>query len=155
MTSTSTDIAAVFDDTALQTALAGCDVGYYSVLDARMWLRDPAPLLRNNVDGLRHVLDAAVGAGLTKFVYTRTTGTLAISDGMPVTEADPHNGNQGAAYIESRRAAEELVLQYCRGMGLPAVALCVSTTYGPGDWAPIPARIADRARGRGQVPVLP
>jgi dihydroflavonol-4-reductase len=128
----------VFDGKALQTAIAGCDVVYYCVVDARMWLRDPAPLFRTNVDGLRHVLDAAVAAKLTKFVFTSTTGTLAISDGTPVTEADPHNWNQGGAYIESRVAAEKLVLKYCREKGLPAVALCISTTYGPGDWAPTP-----------------
>lgn len=140
----------VFDDKALKTAIAGCDVVYYCVVDARMWLRDPAPLFRTNVDGLRHVLDAAAAAKLTKFVFTSSTGTLAISDGTPVTEADPHNWNQGGAYIESRVAAEKLVLEYCREKGLPAVALCVSTTYGPGDWAPTPhgSVIARVAAGR-------
>ncbi len=140
----------VFDDQALQTAIAGCDVVNYCVVDARMWLRDPAPLFRTNVDGLRHVLDAAAAAKLTKFVFTSSTGTLAISDGTPVTEADPHNWNQGGAYIESRVAAEKLVLEYCREKGLPAVALCVSTTYGPGDWAPTPhgSVIARVAAGR-------
>jgi dihydroflavonol-4-reductase len=128
----------VFDDEALRAAMVDCDVVYYCVVDARMWLRDPAPLFRTNVDGLRHVLDAAAHANLRKFVFTSSSGTLAISDGTPVTEDDPHNWNQGGAYIESRVAAEELVLQYARDHALPAVAMCVSTTYGPGDWAPTP-----------------
>ena len=29
-------------------------------------------------------------------------------------------------------------MQYARDKGLPAVALCISTTYGPRDWAPTP-----------------
>jgi nucleoside-diphosphate-sugar epimerase len=47
-------------------------------------------------------------------------------------------------------AAENLVLQYAREHGLPAVALCISTTYGPGDWAPTPhgSLIARVAAGR-------
>ncbi|WP_077089158.1 NAD-dependent epimerase/dehydratase family protein [Mycobacterium rhizamassiliense] len=128
----------VFDDAALRSAMAGCDVVYYCVVDARMWLRDPAPLFRTNVDGLRHVLDAAVAADLDKFVFTSTAGALAISDSRVVTEDDPHNWDQGGAYIEARVAAENLVLSYARDKGLPAVAMCVSTTYGPRDWAPTP-----------------
>ncbi len=140
----------VFDDAALRAAMAGCDVVYYCVVDARMWLRDPAQLFRTNVEGLRHVLDAALGADLSKFVYTSTTGTLAISDTRPVTEEDPHNWRQGGAYIEARVAGEDLVMSYARNKGLPAVAMCISTTYGPGDWAPTPhgSLLARVATGR-------
>jgi dihydroflavonol-4-reductase len=128
----------VFDDDALRAVMAGCDVVYYCVVDARMWLRDPEPLFQTNVEGLRHVLDAALDAGLEKFVFTSTTGALAISDTGMVTEDDPHNWDQGGAYIEARVAAEELVMSYANDKGLPAVAMCISTTYGPGDWAPTP-----------------
>lgn len=128
----------IFDDSTLRAAMAGCDVVYHCVVDARMWLRDPAPLFRTNVEGLRHVLDAALEARLRRFVFTSTTGTLAISDGTPVTEDDPHNWNQGGAYIASRVAAENLVMKYARDKALPAVAMCISTTYGPGDWQPTP-----------------
>jgi nucleoside-diphosphate-sugar epimerase len=140
----------VFDDGALRAAMSGCDVVYYCVVDARMWLRDPAPLFRTNVDGLRHVLDAALDANPKKFVYTSTTGSLAISDTRPVTEDDPHNWDQGGAYIEARVAGENLLLSYARDRGLPAVAMCISTTYGPGDWAPTPhgSLIALVANGR-------
>ena len=140
----------VFDDAALRSAMAGCDVVYYCVVDARMWLRDPAPLFRTNVEGLRHVLDAALDADLKRFVYTSTTGALAISDSEAVTESDPHNWDQGGAYIEARVAGEDLLLSYARDQGLPGVAMCISTTYGPGDWAPTPhgSLIALVAKGR-------
>jgi dihydroflavonol-4-reductase len=140
----------VFDDDALRAAMSGCDVVYYCVVDARMWLRDPAPLFRTNVEGLRHVLDAALAADLTTFVYTSTAGSLAISETGPVTEDDPHNWDEGGAYIEARVAGENLLLSYARDKGLPGVALCISTTYGPGDWAPTPhgSLLALVARGR-------
>jgi len=128
----------VFDDAALRAAMTGVDDVYYCVVDARMWLRDPAPLFRTNVEGLRHVLDAAVEADLNRFLFTSTTGTMAINPYRPVTEDDPHNWTEGGAYIEARVAAEQLVLRYARERGLPAVALCISTTYGPGDWQPTP-----------------
>jgi dihydroflavonol-4-reductase len=54
----------IFDDAAVRSAIAGVDDVFYCVVDTRAWLRDPAPLFRTNVDGLRHVLDAAVDADL-------------------------------------------------------------------------------------------
>jgi dihydroflavonol-4-reductase len=140
----------VFDDDALRAAMTGCDVVYYCVVDARMWLRDPEPLFRTNVEGLRHVLDVALEANLKKFVFTSTIGALAISDSRVVTEDDPHNWDQGGAYIEARVAAENLVLTYAQDKGLPAVAMCVANTYGPRDWGPTPhgSLLAQVATGR-------
>lgn len=140
----------VFDDEALRDAMIDCDVVYYCVVDARMWLRDPTALFRTNVEGLRHVLDAALQADLRKFVFTSSTGTLAINAHRPVTEEDPHNWNDGGPYIESRVAAEDLVLLYAREKGLPAVAMCISTTFGPRDWGPTPhgGALAQVAAGR-------
>src|ERR1700754_5038239 len=119
----------IFDDAALRAAMADCDDVFHCVVDTRAWLRDPAPLFRTNVEGLRHVLDAALATGLRKFVFTSSSGTLAVHEHRPVTEDDPRNWDGGGAYIESRRAAEDLVMQYARDKGLPAVALCISTTY--------------------------
>ncbi len=53
-------------------------------------------------------------------------------------------------YVRSRVKAEEIVLAYARERGLPAVAMCVSTTYGPGDWGRTPhgAIIAGAAFGK-------
>jgi dihydroflavonol-4-reductase len=59
----------IVDDAALRAAMAGCDDVFYCVVDARAWLRDPAPLFATNVDGLRHVLDAAVGADVRRFLF--------------------------------------------------------------------------------------
>ena len=67
--------------------------------------------------------------------------------GEPVTEDMPFNWHgKGGAYIESRRQAEDMVLQYARERGLPAVAMCVSNPYGPRDWQPQPGH--DGADGR-------
>ena len=52
--------------------------------------------------------------------------------------------------MRSRVQAEEIVLQYAKEQGLPAVAMCVSTTYGAGDWGRTPhgAIIAGTAFGK-------
>ena len=142
----------IFDDAAVRTAMAGCDDVFYCVVDTRAWLRDPAPLFRTNVEGLRHVLDAAVDADLRRFVFTSTIGTIGIpAERRPATEEDEFNWpDKGGGYVLSRVEAENLVMRYAKERGLPAVALCVSNTYGPRDWQPTPhgKQLALAATGR-------
>ena len=145
----------IFDDAAVRAAMAGCDDVFYCVVDTRAWLRDPTPLFRTNVEGLRHVLDAAVDADLRRFVFTSTIGTIGIPEGDRLaTEDDQMNwADKGGGYIQSRVEAENLVLSYARERGLPAVAMCVANTYGPRDWQPTPhgGLLAATAAGRNPV----
>jgi dihydroflavonol-4-reductase len=126
------------DATAVAAAMADRDVVYYCVVDTRAELRDPAPLFKTNVEALRHVLDVAVRASLQRFVFLSTIGTIAVGlRGETVDENTPFNwADQAGSYIESRRAAEQLVLSYAADRGLPAVVTNVSNPYGPPDWQP-------------------
>ncbi|HEX7323636.1 MAG TPA: NAD-dependent epimerase/dehydratase family protein [Mycobacterium sp.] len=132
----------VFDTATLREAMAGCDVVYYCVVDTRAWLRDPAPLFRTNVDGLRNVLDVAceepIAASLNRFVFTSSYVTVGRRRGRVATEADQISRRGLTPYVKSRVQAEDLVLRYAADRGLPAVAMCVSTTYGAGDWGRTP-----------------
>jgi dihydroflavonol-4-reductase len=126
------------DAAAVTAAMTDRDVVYYCVVDTRAELRDPAPLFKTNVDALRHVLDVAVQANLQRFVFLSTIGTIAVGlNGETVDEDTPFNwADQAGSYIESRRAAEQLVLSYVADHGLPAVVTNVSNPYGPPDWQP-------------------
>lgn len=143
----------IFDTESLRNAMDGCDVVYYCVVDARPWLRDTTPLWRTNVEGLRNVLDVAVEADLARFVFTSSIGTIGRSDNGMADEDTAHNWlDSGGDYIRSRVAAEDLVLRYCTEKGLPAVAMCVANTYGPGDWLPTPHGGLLAAAVRGKLP---
>jgi dihydroflavonol-4-reductase len=141
----------VFDTEVLREAMAGCDVVYYCVVDTRAWLRDPAPLFRTNVEGTRNVLEVAKSANLKRFVFTSSYVTIGRRRGRVTTEADQFRWRRSdGPYALSRLQAEELVLRYAREHGLPAVAMCVSTTYGSGDWNMTPqgAMVAGAAFGK-------
>ncbi|MGB5798128.1 MAG: NAD-dependent epimerase/dehydratase family protein, partial [Mycolicibacter algericus] len=101
----------IFDTEAVAAAMADREVVYYCVVDTRAELRDPAPLFRTNVEGLRNVLEVAANADLDKFVFLSTIGTIAVGrNGETVDEETPFNwADQGGAYIASRREAEWLV----------------------------------------------
>ncbi|OBI17220.1 NAD-dependent epimerase/dehydratase family protein [Mycobacterium sp. E2497] len=129
----------VFDDATLREAMDGVDDVYYCVVDTRAWLRDPAPLFHTNVDGLRNVLDVAVDQpDLRRFVFTSTYATVGRRHGHVATEDDVISPRGLTPYVQSRVQAENLVMRYVADAGLPAIAMCVSTTYGSGDWGGTP-----------------
>jgi len=130
----------VFDTATLREAMDGVDDVYYCVVDTRAWLRDPSPLFRTNVEGLRNVLDVAVKEpDLRRFIFTSTYATVGRRHGHVATEDDVIVDPRGlSTYVQSRLQAENLVMRYVAEAGLPAIAMCVSTTYGSGDWGRTP-----------------
>ncbi len=145
----------IWDDDTLRAAMTGCDDVYYCVVDTRGWLVDPAPLYRTNVEGTRHVLDVAAAVHrehpFRAFVYTSTYATVNRRRGRTATEADEIIDERRLTdYVRSRLIAERMVLARARSGDLPAVAMCVSTTYGAGDWGNTPhgAIIAGAAFGK-------
>ncbi|MDT5067024.1 MAG: hypothetical protein QOK02_3179 [Mycobacterium sp.] len=140
----------IWEDDVLREAMTGCDVVYYCVVDTRGWLRDPSPLFHTNVDGTRNVLQVAKHAGLKRFVFTSSYVTVGRKKGRVATEDDAIVLRGLTPYVRSRVQAEDLVMDYARDHGLPAVAVCISTTYGSGDWGRTPhgAIIAGAAFGK-------
>ncbi|OBG95714.1 NAD-dependent dehydratase [Mycobacterium sp. E136] len=138
-----------YDDT-LRAAMTGVDDVYYCVVDTRGWLKDPTPLFYTNVEGTRNVLEVAKDMNLRRFVYTSSYVTVGRRRGHVATEDDVIVDKGLTPYVRSRVQAEEIVLRYAREKGLPAVAMCVSTTYGSGDWGRTPhgAIIAGAAFGK-------
>ena len=148
----------VFDTATVRQAMDGCDEVYYCVVDTRAWLQDPAPLFRTNVEGLRNVLDVAVekpiAAKLQRFVFTSSYATVGRRHGHVATEDDQIDRRGLTPYVESRVQAEDMVLRYTSENGLPAVAMCVSTTYGGGDWGRTPHGAFIAGAVFGKLPFL-
>jgi dihydroflavonol-4-reductase len=144
----------VFDTATVRQAMDGCDDVYYCVVDTRAWLQDPSPLFRTNVEGVRNVLDVAKNAELHRFVFTSTYATVGRRHGHVATEDDLIDRRRITPYVESRVHAEDIVLRYAAEGGLPAVAMCVSTTYGSGDWGRTPHGAFIAGAVFGKLPFL-
>jgi dihydroflavonol-4-reductase len=144
----------IWDNDTLREAMADCDDVYYCVVDTRGWLRDPSPLFRTNVDGTRNVVEIAKDAGLRRFVYTSSYATVGRRRGRVATEDDIVSYRGLTAYVRSRVQAESIVLEYAREHGVPAVAMCVSTTYGSGDWGRTPHGAIIAGAAFGKIPFV-
>lgn len=148
----------IFDTDTVRAAMQGCDVVYYCVVDTRAWLRDPAPLFATNVEGLAGVLEIAAQSArsgvLGRFVFTSSYSTVGRQRGKVATEEDLVDPDRLTNYVRSRVQAEELVLGHARERGLPAVAMCVSTTYGRGDYGMTPQGALIAATVFGKLPFV-
>ena len=108
----------VFDAATVREAMDGVDDVYYCVVDTRAWLRDPSPLFRTNVEGLRNVLDVAVKQpDLRRFIFTSTYATVGRRHGHVATEDDVIGSRGLTPYVQSRVQAENLVMRYVADAG--------------------------------------
>jgi dihydroflavonol-4-reductase len=143
------------DRASLETALAGCTLLFHVAADYRLWVPDPAPMFRSNVDGTRLIMEAALAAGVTRIVYTSSVAVLGLhADGTPSDETTPSRyEDMVGAYKQSKFRAEEEVRRLVAERGLPAVIVNPSTPVGPRDVKPTPTGrlIVEAAAGRMPV----
>ena len=71
----------LLDVDSVRAAVAGARRVYHVAADYRLWAPDPRALYRANVDGTRHVLEAAALAGVERIVYTSTVGAVGHPQG--------------------------------------------------------------------------
>ena len=135
----------------LRGAVEGCDGVFHVAADYRLWVRNPEPMFRANVDGARAIVDAAVSAGVERIVYTSSVAVLgnvpgkAADEETPVTYAD-----MIGPYKQSKFRAEEAVRQLIEEKGAPVVIVNPSTPIGPRDVKPTPTGrvIVEAASGK-------
>ena len=96
-------------------------------------------LYRANVDGTRHLLEAAAEAGAERIVYTSSVGALGIpKDGTPGDETTPVPlEDMVGAYKASKFLAERVADEWA-ARGAPVVIVNPSAPIGPWDVKPTP-----------------
>ncbi|MGH7491757.1 MAG: NAD-dependent epimerase/dehydratase family protein [bacterium] len=84
-----------------------------------------------NVEGTRRVLEAAVRAGVKRFIHCSTVGVQGEIKNPPATEEAPFA--PGDVYQESKAAGELLARKFFEEKGLPGAVVRPVGIYGPGD----------------------
>jgi dihydroflavonol-4-reductase len=146
---------AMEDPRSLARAVAGCRYVYHVAADYRIWVPDPAPMFRANVEGTRDLLTAALEAGAERVVYTSSVATLGLVPGGSATEETPSSvDDMIGPYKRSKFAAEQVARGLARERGLPVVIVNPSTPVGPGDIKPTPTGRLIVEAARGQMPAF-
>jgi dihydroflavonol-4-reductase len=140
------------DRDSLAAAVAGCAAVFHVAADYRLWVADPKPMYRANVDGSVNVLEAAAAAGVARMVYTSSVAVLGINrDRTPADESTPVTlADMVGHYKRSKFLAEIAVRGRAAELGFPVVTVNPSTPIGPGDVKPTPTGrvLLDAAAGR-------
>jgi len=139
------------DEPSLARAVAGCRYLFHAAADYRLWVTDPGPMFRANVEGTRAVMSAALDAGVERVVYTSSVATLGLVPEGSADEETPSNvGDMVGPYKRSKFQAEEVVRDLISKRELPAVIVNPSAPVGPCDRKPTPTGrlILEAARGR-------
>jgi len=118
---------------AVHTAMARVrpEIVFHLAAIGTGWPAITLPLaLRVNIEGTRHLIEAACRVGVRRFVHTGTAYEYG-----EVARYDLQNGaglDVLAMYAASKAAAHALVQEHARVHGLPAVSLRLFAVYGPG-----------------------
>lgn len=130
---------------------AGARYLFHVAADYRLWARDSEDIVRNNREGTRAVMQAALAAKVERIIYTSSVATLKPIKGRPADESSRHDEKSAiGAYKRSKVVAERLVESMFHEAGLPVVSVQPSTPIGPRDVKPTPTGriIVEAAAGR-------
>ena len=141
------------DPASLARAAAGCRFVAHVAADYRIWVPDPAAMLRANVDGSIAMLRAALAAGAERIVYCSSVAALGASnDGRPVTEETPRaEADMVGIYKRSKFLAEQAVRAEA-AQGAPVVIVNPAAPVGPRDIKPTPTGRMIRDAALGRIP---
>jgi nucleoside-diphosphate-sugar epimerase len=119
----------------LKEAVAGCREVVHTAALVKNWVRHPAEFEKINVAGAWALCEAALEAGVTRFVYTSSFFALGPSpDGRPVDESAlfaPPPARYFNDYHSTKARAARLLRDFLP-RGLPLVTLIPTVVYGPG-----------------------
>jgi dihydroflavonol-4-reductase len=139
------------DEDSMTAAMKGARYLFHVAADYRLWARNPADIVRNNLKGVQATLAAARKIGVEKIVYTSSVAALKPGVGIAVDETSRHTPHSViGAYKRSKLVAEREVERVIREQNLPIVIVSPSTPIGPRDVKPTPTGrvIVEAATGR-------
>jgi nucleoside-diphosphate-sugar epimerase len=132
------------DSTAVEWAVAGCDIVYHVAAKAGVWGRY-RDYFSANVTGAENVVSACRKHGVNRLVYTSSPSVVFQGGDMEgVDESVPYPAKFEAHYPRTKALAEKMVRE-ANGPNLATVSLRPHLIWGPGDPHLIPRLIA-RAR---------
>jgi dihydroflavonol-4-reductase len=137
------------DRASLRDAMRGVDVVYHIAALYRQQGVEPGLFRDVNATAVQHLLDAAIDAGVSRFVHCSTVGVHGHIKQPPAAEDAPFA--PGDLYQQSKLEGEQIAARYMAEGRLPVTIFRPAAIYGPGD-----LRFLKLFRGikRGRFPMI-
>lgn len=145
----------VCDHSGMRRALEGVATYFHLAAIYKVWLPDPEPIYRVNLEGTTVSLLAARAAGVRRVVYTSSIAAVGLrDDGTPSDETVPFNLYDIAnEYILTKHLSERTAMRFAEA-GDPVVIVNPAFPFGERDIAPTPTGGIILTILRGEVPAL-
>jgi dihydroflavonol-4-reductase len=121
----------VADAGSLRAAVRGCEAVVHAAAVVEYAPKFAAKQREVNVEGTRHVVEAARAGGVRRLVHTSSIAAVGRGNaGSIADENTPYDWPIGLGYNESKRDAERLVM---RAAGVETVCVNPALVFGPGE----------------------
>ncbi|MBK9479713.1 MAG: NAD-dependent epimerase/dehydratase family protein [Bacteroidetes bacterium] len=124
----------------IEKALVGCDAIIHAAASTSVWPTRNATSWKINVEATKNCITAALSAKVKRFVYVGTANSFGFgTKANPGNEEGAYNCDQYKLdYMDSKKAAQQLVLKAVKEQQLPAVIVNPCFMFGPYDSIPGP-----------------
>jgi dihydroflavonol-4-reductase len=139
------------DPRRLAAQMAGCDLVIHLAAIYAIWLPRPALMWEVNVEGTRHIMQAARQAGIRRVVHTSSIAAIGSRPGMELADETVNFNDWDIAddYVLSKYVAELEALSFASA-DLEVVSVNPAFPFGAHDTGPTPTGklVLDTIEGR-------
>ncbi len=122
----------ITDAVSVREAMSGADAVVHCAAFASDW-GPREKFVQVNVEGSRHIFDAALQCAMKRVVHISTADVFGIyADGRVIDDSFPLK-ETGFPYSDTKAEADRMALTYARERGLPVAVIRPMWVYGPGD----------------------
>lgn len=144
----------ITDKASMLESMKGCDWVIHLAAVFTLWEPDNKIYKEVNVNGTRNVMECVLEAKVSKVVYVSTVVVYGKPADNPFTENSEMGPVRFSKYSQTKFEAEQVVWEFHKNKGLPAVVVYPGAVLGAGDPKAPGNYISDIAHGRMPAKVL-
>lgn len=118
------------DVAVMRKGMHGCDLVFHLAALVRLQAQNRGSFDQANVEGTRHLIEAAAEEKVAKVIYTSSVLAIGPSDGTIADETTSRKGSYLTDYERTKALAEIEIMRAVRE-GFPAVIVAPSLVFGP------------------------
>lgn len=138
------------DEQAIRHGTEGADAVFHigAIYKVGIPKSEHEQLREANVEGTRHVLDAAIAAGVPRIVYVSTGNVFGNTRGQVVDETYERDDEDFVSYYDETKYRAHQIAKERIAAGAPIVIVQPGVVYGPGDHSEVGNVITRVSKGK-------
>lgn len=128
----------ILNPESMNTLLEGAEVVYHCAANTNVWPAKAEIINKVNIDGTKNVIDACLKHGVKRMIFVGTANSFGSGKiDNPGNESNSYEAaHYGLDYMDSKRRAQEVVLDAVEKQGLQALVVNPTFMIGPHDSKP-------------------